>query len=109
VGETLLSIHLLSAVVWLGAGLYDFLITSEIALAAGQPAELPLIRIHLRYGPVIAMAMFLVLISGILMSELLGWGIFTFDLARDQAVHYACNTHRASPVRSAHREACWCG
>jgi hypothetical protein len=29
------------------------------------------------YGPVIAVAMFLVFISGILMSALLGWGFFT--------------------------------
>jgi hypothetical protein len=35
------------------------------------------IRIHLPYGPVIAAAMFLVFISGILMSTLLGWGFFT--------------------------------
>jgi uncharacterized membrane protein len=75
--EILLTIHLLSVVVWLGAGIYDFFLTREIAWAAGQSAELPLIRIHLRYGPVIAVAMFLVFISGILMSAFLGWGFFT--------------------------------
>jgi uncharacterized membrane protein len=77
VRETLLTIHLLSVVVWLGAGLYDFFLTREIVSAAGQPAELPLIRIHLRYGPVVAVAMMLVFTSGILMSALLGWGFFT--------------------------------
>jgi uncharacterized membrane protein len=73
----LLTIHLLSVVVWLGAGLNDFFLTREIASAAGQPAELSLIRIHLRYGPVIAVAMFFVFISGVLMSVFLGWGFFT--------------------------------
>jgi uncharacterized membrane protein SirB2 len=71
----LLTVHLLSVVV--GAGLYDFFLTREIASAVGQPAELSLIRIHLRYGPVIAVAMFLVFISGVLMSVFLGWGFFT--------------------------------
>jgi uncharacterized membrane protein len=74
--EILLSLHILSAIVWLGAGLYDLFLLREIRRSAGTPLELALIRIHLRYGPVIAVATFLALLSGLLMSSLLGWGYF---------------------------------
>jgi len=37
---------------WLGAGAYDFFLTREIAWAAGQSAELLLMRVRLPYGAV---------------------------------------------------------
>jgi hypothetical protein len=60
--------------VWPGAGLYDFFHTRDTASAAGKPWELPLIRIHLRYRPVIEIAMLLISVSGILISALHGGG-----------------------------------
>jgi uncharacterized membrane protein len=105
VREILVTIHLLSVVVWLGAGVYDFFLTRETASGAGQSAELPLTHIHLRYGPVIAVAMFLVFISGILMSALLArLGFFHLDLAWYETVLNACNTRYAHRIRSAYRE-----
>jgi hypothetical protein len=106
VRQTLLSIHLLSAVVWPGAGLYDFLLTLKIALAAGQPAELPPIRIHFALWAGYRVAMFPVFIGSILMSALLGWGFFTSTWLGIKQFLMLAVLHPASPVRSAHREAC---
>ena len=75
--ELLLSLHVLAAVVWLGAGLYDLFIIREISRSRGTDVEVVLIRIHLRYGPVIAVATMVVFVTGILMSSFLGWGYFT--------------------------------
>jgi uncharacterized membrane protein len=75
--STLLTLHLLAVVVWLGAGLYDLLLLREIRRSAGDAVELALIRLRLRYGPVIAVATVVVLFTGVLMSSLLGWGYFT--------------------------------
>jgi putative copper export protein len=69
----LLTLHILAVVVWLGAGLYDLFLIREMRRSAGDAVELALIRIRLRYGPVIAVATFVVLFTGVLMSSLLGW------------------------------------
>ena len=54
--STLLTLHLLAVVVWLGASLYDLFLLREIRRAAGGGVELALIRI-----------------PGVLMSYLVGW------------------------------------
>ena len=75
--NTLLSIHILAVVVWLGFGLYELLLTREIRHARGLPEEIPLIRIYGRYAGVVAIATLLVAAAGIAMSVLLGWGFFS--------------------------------
>jgi hypothetical protein len=63
--ELLLGLHALAAVVWLGAGLYDLFLVREISRAEGGSVEVALIRIHLRYGPVIAAAALLAFLLAI--------------------------------------------
>jgi uncharacterized membrane protein len=74
---TLLTLHLLGVVVWLGAGLYELFLEHEIRQARGTPTEVSLARVYARYGPVIAMATLLVAATGALQASLLGWGYFT--------------------------------
>lgn len=73
---TLLTIHLLSVVIWLGAGLYELFLYREMKLHRGKPAEVALARVYARYGPVIAGATVLVALTGVLQSSFLGWGYF---------------------------------
>jgi hypothetical protein len=100
---TLLTIHILSAVVWFGAGLYDFFLTREIASAAGRPAEVALIRIHLRHGPVIATAMFLVFINGTDVRTIWLGVFFHIDVTGSETISHAGNTGYADrfvPLRT---------
>jgi hypothetical protein len=75
--NTLLSIHVLAAVVWLGFGFYELLLTREIRHAHGSPEEIPLIRIYGRYAGLVAIATLVVAAAGVAMSALLGWGFFS--------------------------------
>lgn len=74
--DTLLTIHILAVIVWLGFGLYELLLSHEIHKAKGTPLEVPLIRIYGRYSSIVAIATLVVAIMGILMATLLGWGFF---------------------------------
>ncbi len=76
--ETLLTIHLLGVVVWLGAGLYELFLQRELRLHRGTPSEVAIARVYTRYGPVIAAATVLVAVTGVLQSSLLGWGYFQY-------------------------------
>jgi len=71
---TLLSLHLLGVVVWIGAGLYDLFLDREIERARGTPAEVVLARVYVRYGPVIVAAVFVVAATGALQTWLFGFG-----------------------------------
>ena len=71
---TLLSLHLLGVVVWIGAGLYDLFVDHEIVRARGTPAEVALARVYVRYGPVIVAAVLVVAGTGALQTGLYGWG-----------------------------------
>ena len=73
---TLLTLHILAVVVWLGAGLYDLFLSHEIRRQRGTPAEVTLARVYVRYGPVIVAAALVVAVTGALQSSLLGWGYF---------------------------------
>jgi hypothetical protein len=75
--NTLLSIHILAVVVWLGFGLYELLLTREIRRARGLPEEIPLIQIYGRYAGLVAIATLIVAAAGVAMSMLLGWGFFS--------------------------------
>jgi putative copper export protein len=73
---TLLTIHLLAVVVWLGGGLYDLFLVRELKRQRGTPAEVTLARVYVRYGPVIVAAVVVVAVTGALQASLLGWGYF---------------------------------
>ena len=75
--NTLLSIHILAVIVWLGFGLYEILLTREIRHARGLPEEIPLIRIYGRYAGLVAIATLIVAAAGVAMSVLFGWGFFS--------------------------------
>jgi ABC-type multidrug transport system permease subunit len=75
--NTLLSIHILAVVVWLGCGLYELLLTREIRRAHGAPEEIPLLRIYGRYAGIVAIATLFTAAAGALMSIMLGWGFFS--------------------------------
>ena len=75
--NTLLSIHILAVVVWLGCGLYELLLTREIRRAQGTAAEIPLLRIYGRYAGIVAIATLVTAAAGVCMSVMLGWGFFS--------------------------------
>jgi len=76
---TLLALHLLGVVVWIGAGLYDLFLDHEIVRARGTAAEVALARVYVRYGPVIVAAVLVVAATGALQTWLFGWGWLRFD------------------------------
>ena len=75
--NSLLTLHIIGVVVWLGCGLFDVFLAREVRRARGSPLELTLFRVQHRYGWVVAAATILVAITGVLMSSLVGWGYFT--------------------------------
>jgi hypothetical protein len=85
--NTLLTIHLLGVIVWLGGGAYELWVARQAKRYRGSPVELPLLRMVASTGPVIAVAMVAVAVTGVLMSWLLEWGFFTvFWLGAVQAI-----------------------
>jgi uncharacterized membrane protein len=84
---TILTIHLLCVVVWLGAGLYELFLAHEMKRARGTAGEAVLLRIYVRYGPTVAIATLLIAASGAVQSSLFGWGYFqTLWLGAKQAL-----------------------
>ena len=74
--DTLLTVHILAVVVWLGFGLYELLLTRDIKNARGTQFEVPLLKIYGKYAPIVAIATLVVALTGVLMSIFLGWGFF---------------------------------
>lgn len=74
--DTLLTIHILGVIVWLGFGFYELLLSHEIRKARDTSLEVPLIRIYGRYAGIVAVATLVVAAMGVLMATLLGWGFF---------------------------------
>jgi uncharacterized membrane protein len=75
--STLLSIHILAVVVWLGCGLYELFLVREIRRARSSAEEIPLLRIYGRYAGIVAIATLVTAGAGVFMSIMLGWGFFT--------------------------------
>ncbi len=75
--NTLLTFHILFVVVWLGGGLYDVFLAHEAKKARGTDLEVPVLRMKMYYGRVVALATVLVALTGVAMSSLIGWGYFT--------------------------------
>ena len=54
--NTLLTFHILFVVVWLGGGLYDVFLAHEAKKARGTDLEVPVLRMKMYYGRVVALA-----------------------------------------------------
>ncbi len=75
--NTLLSIHILAVIVWLGFGFYELLLTREIRKGRGSAEEIPLLRIYGRYAGIVAIATLITAVAGVAMAMALGWGFFS--------------------------------
>ena len=75
--NTLLSIHILAVIVWLGFGFYELLLTREIRKARGSAEEIPLIRIYGRYAGIVAIATLITALAGAAMTMVHRWGFFS--------------------------------
>jgi uncharacterized membrane protein len=83
----LLTLHLFGAIVWIGFGTYEILLSREIRKARGTPLEIPLIRMYGKYAGLVALATLVVAAAGVSMSIFLGWGFFSqFWLGAKQAI-----------------------
>jgi hypothetical protein len=75
--NSLLTIHILGVIAWLGFGGYELLLSHEIRKARGTNAEIPLMRIYGRYAGLVAIATLIVAIAGSAMAWFFGWGFFS--------------------------------
>lgn len=75
--SSLLSVHLLCVIVWLGCGLYELFLSRDIRGETGTAAEFHRFETWFRYQEVIPVATVLVAVSGVLMSSTLDWGYFS--------------------------------
>lgn len=88
--EPLLTIHILSVIVWLGCGLYELFIAYELKKARGTPFEAQLARMYLKYSKPVPIATLLVAITGASMAVVLEYGFFQqFWLGTKQALMLA--------------------
>lgn len=95
----LLTIHILSVIVWLGCGLYELFVARELKRARGTVLEVQLMRLYLRYAAPVPIATLLVAATGALMARLVGWGFFQqFWLGTKQGVMLAVLVIFASVV-----------
>lgn len=74
--NSLLTIHILSVIVWLGCGLYELFLARELRLARGTPLEVDLARIYLKYSSPVPIATILVVVTGVWMVLALNYGFF---------------------------------
>ena len=72
----LLTIHILSVIVWLGCGLYEIFLAREIKIARGTDFELHLARMYIKYSSAVPVATLLVAGTGATMAVVLDWGFF---------------------------------
>ena len=69
----LLTVHILSVIVWLGCGLYEIFLAREMKGAQGTPFELHLTRLYIKYSPAVPIATLLVAATGGTMAVVLDW------------------------------------
>ena len=74
--EPLLTIHILSVIVWLGCGLYEIFVASELKRVRGTKYEIDLARFYLKYSAPVPIATILVAITGATMAIVLEYGFF---------------------------------
>ena len=74
--ETLLSIHLLAVIVWLGAGFYELWLGRLFLRSNGSASEATLIRAIYRSDVVVFAATLIAFAAGATMALTLGWGFF---------------------------------
>jgi hypothetical protein len=75
--NSLLTIHILGVIAWLGRGAYELLLSHEVRRARGTIMEIPLIRVYGRYAGLVVVATLVVACAGGAMASFLGWGFFT--------------------------------
>ena len=76
--EPLLTLHILSVIIWLGCGLYEIFLAHEIKLSRGTVLELNLVKIYIKYSAAVPVATLLVAGTGVTMTIVLNWGFFTY-------------------------------
>ena len=74
--NSLLTIHILSVIVWLGCGLYELFVARELKRSHGTPQEVDLARLYLKYAAPVPIATILVVITGVWMAIALDYGFF---------------------------------
>jgi len=74
--NSLLTVHVLSVVVWLGCGLYELFLAHELKKASGTPGEVHLARMYLKYAAPVPIATLLVAGTGAWMAVALHFGFF---------------------------------
>jgi uncharacterized membrane protein len=74
--NSLLTVHVLSVIVWLGCGLYELFLANELEQARGSPGEVRLARIYLKYAAPVPVATLLVAGTGVWMAIALKYGFF---------------------------------
>jgi uncharacterized membrane protein len=74
--NSLLTVHVLSVVVWLGCGLYELFLAHELKSARGTTTEVRLARIYLKYAAPVPVATLLVAGTGAWMAVALHFGFF---------------------------------
>jgi uncharacterized membrane protein len=74
--NSLLTIHVLSVIVWLGCGLYELFLAHELKRARGTSGEVRLARIYLKYAAPVPIATLLVAGTGVWMAIALNYGFF---------------------------------
>ena len=74
--NSLLTIHVLSVVVWLGCGLYELFVARELKAARGTRREVEFARIYLKYAAPVPIATLIVAGTGVWMAIALKFGFF---------------------------------
>ena len=74
--NTLLTIHVLSVVIWLGCGLYEIFVARELKAARGTPREVEFARLYLKYAAPVPVATLVVAGTGVWMAIALHFGFF---------------------------------
>ena len=74
--NSLLTVHLLGVVVWLGCGLYELFLSRELKHSRGTAKEVELSRLYVKYSAPVPVATILVAVTGVWMSIALGYGFF---------------------------------
>ena len=85
--EPLLTIHILSAIVWLGCGLYEIFVAWELKRVRGTKYEVDLARFYLKWSAPVPIATIFVAVTGATMAVVLEYGFFqVFWLGVKQAL-----------------------
>lgn len=74
--ETLLTIHILAIIVWIGGGFFELWLGRAFLKSEGLPSEAPLVRLLYQADLVVFVATLVAFGAGTAMALTLGWGFF---------------------------------